>query len=565
MISRKTVHEHVVDFIRALGATSVYGIPGAPLTGLYAALARQQVDTVLARHETGAVFMADGDARLTGRPAVCCVSSGPGVLNAATGIGVAHTDGVPVLLVSAEVPARFWGRGALQESGPFALDGVDALRPICAMSVRVATAHGLRPVLMAAHAHLTQGRRGAVHIAIPSDVGAEELDEDFTTLVPRQVPPPSAEHVAALLGMLPRGKTIIVAGHAVASTRCGPDVEALAERLDARIFTTPKGKGAVREDHARFEGTIGFGGSPESWERLTSPDFSAVLVLGSSLGDLQTNGWNMEWREGRALIQVDIDPAQIGRSFRVDAGLVTDVGAFCAVALTTFSGPADAERSSSLLRKSTRSVEREAPNFRATASVTGRTIAHALGALAPMDAQVFVDAGNMAGWIIREFAVVQQRRFFANLGAGCMGHSVGAAVGAAMALRAAGRSSRTFAVVGDAAFAMFGAELHVAAERQLPLTVIVANDGGHGMIADGETMLGAIVSPVHFSRPIDFVALATGYRVEACRVRTPDELADALQTTVDGPLLIDAQLAPGSVPDALQARARHVKKMIAKA
>jgi acetolactate synthase-1/2/3 large subunit len=550
-----TVHEHVVDYIATLGVTTVFGIPGAPLTGLYAALARRNIRTVLSRHETGAVFMADGHARLTGRPAVCCVTSGPGVLNATTGIGVAHSDGVPVLLLSAEVPARCWGRGALQESGPFALDGVEVLRPITALSVRVPAAGALRPVLIKAHACLTRGRRGAVHIAIPSDVGSTELDDAFTGSLDLPPPsPPSAEQVAAILERLPRGKTVILAGHGVSASSSGAAVLALAEHLDARVFTTPNGKGAVREDHPRFAGVIGFGGSPRAWEQLTAPGMSAVLVLGSSLGDQQTNGWSNDWRAGRTLVHVDIDAGRIGRAFAVDAGLVADIGAFCAVAVgDRVVAPATAV---------TRPV---APEPLRGQPMTGVAIARMLSALAPTDAHAFVDVGNMTACMLQHFEVSNTRRFFANLGAGCMGHSVGAAVGAAMALRTGGRASRTFAVIGDAAFAMYGAELHVAAELQLPTTVIVANDAGHGMIADGETLLGGIVSPVRFERPIDFVALAKGYGVPARRVSNPDELADALQSPIEGPCLIDVQVVPGGVCEALQARARHVKAMIANA
>jgi acetolactate synthase-1/2/3 large subunit len=550
-----TIHEHLVDYIVALGVTTVFGIPGAPLTGLYAALARRNIRTVLARHETGAVFMADGHARITGRPAVCCVTSGPGVLNAATGIGVANSDGVPVLLLSAEVPARCWGRGALQESGPFALDGVEVLRPITALSVRVPAAGALRPVLIKAHACLTSGRRGAVHIAIPSDVGSAELDDTFTrSLDLPPPPPPPAEQVAAILERLPRGKTVIIAGHGVSASASGPAVLALAEQLDARVFTTPKGKGAVREDHPRFAGVIGFGGSPKAWERLTAPGISAVLVLGSSLGDQQTNGWSTDWRVGRTLVHVDIDPGRIGRAFAVDVGLVADVGAFCAVALGgRVVAPA-----------TTRPLAHE-PAARRDAPMTGVAIARMLSALGPTDAQVFVDVGNMTACMLQHFEVSHTRRFFANLGAGCMGHSVGAAVGAAMAMRTSGRASRTFAVVGDAAFAMYGAEIHVAAELQLSTTVIVANDAGHGMIADGETLLGGIVSPVRFERQIDFVALAKGFGVPARRVSTPDELADALLSPIEGPCLIDVHVVPGEVCEALRARARHVKAMIAKA
>lgn len=547
-----TVHEHLVDFIVALGATTVFGIPGAPLTGLFAALARRNVRTVLARHETGAVFMADGHARITGRPAVCCVTSGPGVLNAATGIGVAQTDGVPVLLLSAEVPARHWGRGALQESGPFALDGVEVLRPITALSVRVPAAGALRPILMKAHACLTTGRRGAVHLAIPSDIGSASLDDDFTgCLELPPPPPPAAEHVRGVLDRLPRGATVILAGHGVAARGCGPEVLALAERLDARVFTTPKGKGAVREDHPRFAGVVGFGGSPAAWERLIAPGTAAVLVLGSSLGDQQTNGWSTAWRAGRTLVHVDVDPARIGRAFAVDAGLVADVAAFCDVALALLPEPGPAR------------ARRHADPPTREPAMTGSAIARALSTHAPSDAQVFVDVGNMTGCMLCDFEVRDGRRFFANLGAGCMGHSVGAAAGAAMALRTAGVSSRTFAVVGDAAFAMFGAELHVAAEHQLDTTVIVANDGGHGMIADGETLLGGIVSPVRFERPIDFVALATGYRVRALRVDTPAALAEALTSPTHGPLLIEVAVTPGAVSEALAARARHVRAMIA--
>lgn len=552
-----TVHEHIVDFIVALGVTTVFGIPGAPLTGLYAALARRNIRTVLARHETGAVFMADGHARLTGRPAVCCVTSGPGVLNAAAGIGVAQSDGVPVLLLSAEVPSRCWGRGALQESGPFALDGVEVLRPITALSVRVPAAGALRPVLVKAHACLTSGRRGAVHIAIPSDVGSAELDDAFTrTLDLPPPPPPTAEQVAAIIERLPHGKTVIIAGHGVSASASGASVLALAEHLDAQVFTTPKGKGAVREDHPRFAGVIGFGGSPSAWERLIAPGSSAVLVLGSSLGDQQTNGWSTDWRVGRTLVHVDIDAGRIGRAFAVDAGLVADVGAFCAVAL---GGRAVATAKRLLPRPMLDTASlRDLP-------MTGIAIARMLSALAPNDAQVFVDVGNMTACMLQHFEVKHARRFFANLGAGCMGHSVGAAVGAATAVRSSGGTSRTFAVIGDAAFAMYGAELHVAAELQLGTTVIVANDAGHGMIADGETLLGGIVSPVRFARPIDFVALAKGYGVPARRVSNPDELADALQSPVEGPCLIDVRVVPGEVCESLRARARHVKAMIAKA
>jgi len=552
-----TVHEHIVDFIAALGVTTVFGIPGAPLTGLYAALAKHNIHAVLARHETGAVFMADGHARLTGRPAVCCVTSGPGVLNAATGIGVANTDGVPVLLLSAEVPARCWGRGALQESGPFAMDGVEVLRPITALSVRIPAAGALRPVLVKAHACLTTGRRGAVHIAIPSDVGGTPLDDTFTAALdlPGQAGPTDAQ-VAAIMARLPRGETVILAGHGVAAGRSGAAVLALADHLDAPVFTTPKGKGAVREDHPRFAGVVGFGGSAAAWERLTAPGPTAVLVLGSSLGDQQTNGWSNDWRAGRTLVHIDIDAARIGRAFAVDAGLVADVGAFCATAVGGPSEPPTETGARALIRDF--AALRDLP-------MTGVAIARVLSTLAPDDAQAFVDVGNMTACMLQHFEVSGRRRFFANLGAGCMGHSVGAAVGAAMALRSTGDPTRTFAVIGDAAFAMYGAELHVAAEHQLPVTVIVANDGGHGMIADGETLLGGVVSPVRFERPIDFVALATGYGVPARRVSCVDELADALLSPLAGPCLVDVRVVPGGVCEALQARAKHVKAMIAKA
>jgi thiamine pyrophosphate-dependent acetolactate synthase large subunit-like protein len=301
---------------------------------------------------------------------------------------------------------------------------------------------------------------------------------------------------------------------------------------------------------------VGFGGSPRAWERLIAPGTSAVLVLGSSLGDQQTNGWSTDWRVGRTLVHVDIDAARIGRAFAVDAGLVADVGAFCAVALDGCVGPRAHAHAST--------PTDEAASLR-DLPMTGVTIARMLSALAPNDAQAFVDVGNMTACMLQHFEVRHARRFFANLGAGCMGHSVGAAVGAAMAVRTAGGSSRTFAVIGDAAFAMYGAELHVAAELQLATTVVVANDAGHGMIADGETLLGGIVSPVRFTRPIDFVALAKGYGVPARRVSNPAELSDALLSPVEGPCLIDAQVVPGEVCEALQARARHVKAMIAKA
>jgi len=196
--------------------------------------------------------------------------------------------------------------------------------------------------------------------------------------------------------------------------------------------------------------------------------------------------------------------------------------------------------------------------WRSARSLTGAAIAKAVSELATNDVRLFVDVGNVAGWFIRHFNVVGARRFFINLGAGCMGHSVAAAIGASLA----DPTTRTIAIIGDAAFAMYGAELHVAAEHQLPITVIVVNDGGHGMISHGERLIGSEVSPTRFARPIDFASLARGYRVDACTVATPNELAQALTTSVVGPLLIDARIGRDEVPEALQTRADNVRKML---
>lgn len=560
----KSVVHVLLDYLEQEGVDHVFGIPGGPIMPFYAALyERGRVRPVLAKHEEGAAFMADGYARASGRPGVCCTTTGPGATNALTGLAVSFADQVPVLLVTPQVPTHQFGAGAFQESGPEGIDLVGLFRGVTKWSGMLPHPDRAGAAVRAALRTMRSGRPGPAHLNIPLDYISRPAAPE--AVVPPERFRPAAElfdrrAVRAAVGALRAARRpVILAGGGVNSARAWEPLRVLAERLGAPVATTFRAKGALPEDHPLSLGVFGYAGHPATQEYVLSPETDVLLVAGSSLGEVSTCGFDP--RLGRKqLLHLDVDPHAIGRNYPVAVSLQGDAGAVLVELLYELArqeGPGPA--SCRMPRVPQRALPTEGPSLDA---LKPQAVLRELSAALPRDAMLFVDNGTIRTWCGQYLPALSPGSFFVNMGMASMGWATAAVVGAKLA-----RPERpAVALVGDAAFAMNGMEVHTAVELGLPVTWVVLNNGGHGMIYHGErAQFGGKFRSSVFGRALDVAGIARGLGARAERVRAPGELAAALACAPDdGPLVLDVVADLSEAPP-MGARVRALTRELAAA
>jgi acetolactate synthase I/II/III large subunit len=295
-------------------------LPGGPLTPLLEAVHRRgRLRTVLCRHESGAVMMADGYFRLSRRLAAVAVTAGPGLSNAVTAVALAHEEQIPLLLISAQVASECLGRTAAQE-----LDTVTLLRSVTKASLALESARRTQATLSNLLRVAISGRPGPVHLSVPANLWRQRATIEPTRL-PRTRPRPSdPRSIHTALQLLERAKQpVLLAGYGVVQSQAHQELLGLAQRLPhLQVACTPRSKGVFPESHPQSLGVFGFAGHARA-ETAMLDDSDLVLVVGSRLGEISSSSWDMRLGR-RPLIQIDIESAEIGRNFPVEIGLVGD-------------------------------------------------------------------------------------------------------------------------------------------------------------------------------------------------------------------------------------------------
>jgi acetolactate synthase-1/2/3 large subunit len=503
----------LVRRLAELGVRHVFGYPGGQLTPVYDALYRQpDVRHVLARHEQAASFMADGYARATGQPGVCLAVCGPGVFNAFTGLATAHTDSIPVLLVSGQVPGA--GRG-LRSGYYHENDQLTASVPVTKARFRAETPGEVVPLLDRAWQALQTGRPGPVLFEVPVDVLRAEAPASSLSL-PSQAQPPALDPsgVALVGGHLARWKRpLILAGGGVVSANAGELLPALADRLGAPVFHTANGKTAIPGSHPLAAGL--------PWRRATSdltgmedcfsPLFrqaDGVLALGCRFSQLATGSWTLPISE---LIHIDVDPEEIGRHYPVKLGFVGDARRALA-ALLEFLPPG-------------RSTPWATPEPRQPWRLPGMDLLGPIRRALPAGGIVAADVTRLAYSLMAELPLETPRTWLHPAGSVAMGYALPAALGA----KAAFPDRPVLAVAGDGGFQMSALELASAVQERLPVVVLLVND-------DCLTLIKATQQRRYQERYIgvdlrnpDFGALARAFGVRYWRPDSEERLERALR------------------------------------
>ena len=526
----------LVDVLIEAGVEVVFGIPGGTIAPIYDALLdRPAIRVITTRHENMAMFAAAGYTRATGKLGVVLVTSGPGVINAMTGLASAHCDGLPVLLLAGEVPRRNQGKGALQDGGAHFLNIAAMARHICKLSLEVVDGAMMPTMVRRAIATALSGRRGPVVLTLPLDVSsANVVTTDVSIDVASRfvIAPAALEKVATRLRFSER--RLIFAGSGVRMGDGAAQLLAFAERIQCPVMTTPKGKGVFPENHPLSLGVYGLGGHPSS-SRYLEEGVDTLLAIGTSLGDLSTNGWSHQLQPRRSLIHVDIDAQQIGRSYTTEIAIVAPADQFLRE-LSAHVPIADAPRVFGLTRH-------DAAAFAAarTGLIAPQRALWELQQALPADTIFTCDSGEHFLFAVHYLESRLADGFIAMSGLGSMGSGIGGAVGAKLA-----RPQRTVAAVcGDGGFAMCGTEVATAVVERLPIVFAVMNDQRLGMVELGHNALYGR-APEFGTGPLNITEMASALGAESIVIDTPGqilELAGHLQR-LRGPIVLDVRIDP---------------------
>jgi acetolactate synthase-1/2/3 large subunit len=532
----------LVELLVAAGVEVMFGIPGGAISSVHDALLDSPIRTVTTRHESGAMFAAAGYARATGKLAVVAVTSGPGVLNSMTGLASAWCDGIPVLLLVGEVPRALQGKGVLQDGSAHGLQIVEMARHITKYAVEIPRSSALPHMVRHAITTAQSGRPGPVVLTLPFEVTTGRLSrpsEHGAQTARTTVAPELLDEVTALLCDAQR--PLILAGNGVRRGGAAAPLRALAERLSCPVATTAKGKGVFPESHPLSLGVLGLAGH-RSAKRYLEAGLDVVVAVGTSLGDLATDGFPANLQAPRALIHIDIDASQIGKSYAPTHAIVAPAAELLASLVERAERIADLPERKAPLRALPGGVERHVlePSRRPERMASHEAVIELQDAL-PVDTIFTIDSGEHFMFAAHYLAIDLPDAFVAMTGLGSMGQSIGAAIGSQLAFP----HRMVAAICGDGCFAMSAFEIATAVAERLPIRVFVFNDERLGMVENGHrTLFGR--TPEYSTAPLDVCTVARGLGATTLRVERPGQLALAsdLLRTAPGPIVIEVCIDP---------------------
>lgn len=530
------------------GVDEAFGVSGGAIALLFDAIAESSISLRHFRHETGAAFAACEAHFASGRPTVVFATTGPGLLNALTGITAAKWEGAKVVLISGHTNAPQRGRWASQETSSYTMPQ-DALYGQSAMfdyAVRLESASELPEVARRLSSGLRRPGGFVAHVCLPMSVQSAMVERQTLKTVGRvAVPTASPTDIAEIAARLKHEGFAIWAGFG--ATQAAPLVRQLVERSEAKIFCSPRAKGIVSERHPQFLGVSGLGGNDEVSEYMLHQKPRYTLVLGTRLGEA-TSFWDRDLMPSEALIHVDIDPEVPGSSFPDMAtwGVQAEIGAFLEQLLEHFP---ERRRGPELGRILPFDDSVAAPRAEPRSPVRPQKLMDALQrqVLDATDAIVLAECGNSFAWCNHYLKFDQPGRYRVSTLFGSMGHVAAGVVGAALA-----SEKKAVAVVGDGSMLM-NSEVSTAAQYGAQAVWVVLNDAGYGMCRDGHRALG--LAGEHLAMPnVDFVEWARSMGADGARVDTEDTLEIALRDAMraEGPFVVDVRIDPSEASPLLK-------------
>lgn len=580
------VADLLVAYLEQLGIEYIFGIPGGAIEPLYNAMARSErrggLRHILAKHEAGAAFMADGYARETGKVGVCCATSGPGATNLITGVASAFDNHIPMLVLTGQPALPSFGKHPLQESSCTGVNVLGMMRHCTRYNSLVSHPKQLEPKLIAALQRATRTPRGPSHLSVPVDVfRMPSLDPgpayDLSALLT-----PSAlvddDAIERLRDMLSGARKIVV----MMGGWCGEAASAIlqfAAQKGATIVCTPDGKGYIGANHPLFRGVFGFGGHASAEAELRDPEVDLIIAVGASMGEWNTAGWCDSLLNDR-LVHIDESEDHLARTPMARFHMRGRILSIFNRLLEKIYNLRQETKNEVERRRASRelintswdheSILADPASYHSDATpIKPQRLMHELSKVFPPTTHYLLDTGNAVAWGVHYLHPIDRRISERRMGGGnrkrtpgrrksdggwlrvtmnfaAMGWAIGASVGTA----AANPDDPVVCITGDGSMLMNGQEISVAVQESQTIIFVVLNNESLGMVKHGQRLAKAEQIGCNMP-PTDFAMLARSMGAVGHNVKSPEDL---LKLDFDemcrrkGPTLIDVMIDQEEVP-----------------
>lgn len=523
----------LIKCLEEQGVDTVFGYPGGTILNVYDALySCSSIKHYLTAHEQGASHAADGYARVTGKVGVCMATSGPGCTNMVTGIANAYMDSIPMVAITCNVATSLLGRDTFQE-----VDITGITMPITKHNYIVQSVDELADVVREAFYIAKSGRPGPVLIDIPKDITAKE--GEYSYVPPKEyvakinIKQQEFEAVAAVINSAK--KPFILAGGGIAMSGATEELVELAKILNCPVATTLMAAGAYPQNDQYFMGMVGMHGTKASNIGICKCDL--LLAIGTRFSDRVISD-SSKFAKNAKIIHIDIDAAEIGKNIPVVKSLVGD-----AKLVLKGLNPLLKEKTNNEWLESISAYKVEFPNLdkNSCGKLNGQYIMQEIERQTEGDCIIVTEVGQHQIWASQFFTYTKPNKFVTSGGLGTMGFGTGASMGAALGKP----EERVISIAGDGCFRMNCNELSTMGFYNIPVIIVVFNNGTLGMVRQWQTLLyNKRYSQTSLNRGPNFKKLADAYDIDGYEVHTKEEFAEAFKTALskNAPAVIDAHI-----------------------
>lgn len=524
----------IIETLIEQGVTDVFGYPGGQVLNIYDELYknRDRINHVLTAHEQGASHAADGYSRVTGKVGVVIATSGPGATNLVTGIATAILDSIPMVAITGNVMTNQIGRDSFQEIN---ITGVTL--PITKHNYFVSDVNELADVLREAFRIAKSGRPGPVLVDVPKDVQTAMCEYEPKGVVDYFPLPKAGEtEIEEAVKLINESKRpYIYLGGGAAGKGMTKEIMAFAEKIDAYIGCSFMGLSAMPNSYPRFLGMQGMHGRYAS--SMANKEADLIIGIGVRFSDRAT-GNVAKFAKNTKIVQIDVDNSEINKNVIVDVGVVGDiVDSFARIAekCQTNSHPEWNTLVNSLKDKQNEFSEKN--EAAAPGKLHPRALFRVINKIKDKDTCITTDVGQHQMWAAQYTNFEKKRTFASSGGLGTMGYGLGASIGAAVAT-----GNKVVLITGDGSFGMNLNELATAVTYDLPIVIVLINNGVLGMVRQWQTLFfGKRYSNTVLERKTDFVKLAEAFGSRAKRVFDIDSFESAFKEAMESghPYVID--------------------------
>ena len=518
---KKTGAQLMIDLLQSHGVDLVFGYPGGAILPFYDELYHSNIRHILVRHEQGAIHMAEGYARATGKPGVIVVTSGPGATNVVTGLCDAKMDSIPLLVISGQVPTPAIGSDAFQEADIYGIS-----IPITKYNALIKNADEIACCFAEAWLLCTEGRPGPVLLDFPKDVQSQqtEIHSAKPELHSRFFHNPEVKgDLTAFAKALNEAKRpLIVVGGGVINAKASQEVQALVEKAMAPVTTTLMGLGAFPGTHILSLGLPGMHGTPYANKAILECDY--LLSLGARFDDRVAGNAKLFAKQA-VRAHIDIDRAEINKRVEVDHFLEAHLKDALQALLPHIERGEHTEWVQHLEQyKQTYPLRKEYEESQE--EIKPQPLIQRLYALTKGQAIVSTDVGQHQMWAAQYYHFDRPNRWLTSGGLGTMGYGLPAAIGAQFAKP----DDLVICITGDGSYQMCIQELATIRQYNLPVKIVLLNNSFLGMVRQWqELFFDERFSESEWQYNPDFCKLAESYHIPAKRIAKPDETEDGLE------------------------------------